>query len=91
MLQNVIMKHIWGAGRWIEGVHAWRCVSESLALLALAVVIPTAISTYWESKFRAQLIQEHDTQGVGLLLGSGSRSFEQKIRPWWSYLFEHAS
>ncbi|CAL8464055.1 g3590 [Coccomyxa elongata] len=49
-------------GRWIEGVPPWRSVSESLALLVLAVVLPAATSAYWEYQFRVQLLQQDEIQ-----------------------------
>lgn len=76
------------AGRWIEGAHARKCINESVLLFFLAVMLPTAVSAYWESEFRAQLIQRDDAQQQ---LNSGRGTMEQKIGPCWSYLIGQRS
>ena len=65
------------AGRWIEGVRPWRGVSESLVLMLLAVVFPAALSAYWESQFRRQLLQQDEIQQQ-----LDIDSLEQKVGPW---------
>ncbi|BDA49181.1 hypothetical protein COCOBI_13-2910 [Coccomyxa sp. Obi] len=74
-------------GRWIEGVPAWRSVSESLVLMVLAVILPAATSAYWESQFRSKLLQQDEVQQQ---LTHDMDTLEQKVGPW-SFLLDGSS